>query len=140
MKLYVDPDLDIDRNKSRIIGEFCLFCADKLPIEGKFSIYLVGERKKYGIATTAAYLVGNNCCYIYSKNRAIPDVMRSIAHEMTHMMQEQIGLINGPIRDAGGFHEDQANARAGELLKRFVGEKSDRKNIYEVKRFLNQKL
>ena len=41
--------------------------------------------------------------------------MRSIAHEMTHMMQDQMGLIVGPTRDAGGFHEDQANAKAGEI-------------------------
>ena len=131
MKLYIDRDLNVNNDKIRLLGEFCLFCAEKLPIEGAFTIHLVGERKKHGIITTAAYLVGENCCYIYSKNRAIPDVMRSIAHEMTHMMQEQIGLINGPIRDAGGFHEDQANARAGELLKRFVGEKSGREVIYE---------
>ena len=57
--------------------------------------------------------------------------MRSIAHEMTHMMQDQIGLINGPIRDAGGFHEDQANSRAGELLKLFAKSKDYRKSIYE---------
>ena len=140
MKLYIDRNLGLDENKIRLAGEFCLFCAENLPIEGDFKIYMVGDRKSHGIGTTAVYEVNRNVCKIYCKNRSLVDCLRSIAHEMTHMMQEQIGLINGPIRDAGGFHEDQANARAGELLKRFVGEKSDRKNIYEVKRFLNQKL
>jgi hypothetical protein len=59
--------------------------------------------------------------------------MRSIAHEMTHMMQDQTGLINGPIRDAGGFHEDQANSRAGELIKLFAKSSPERKKIYESK-------
>jgi hypothetical protein len=47
------------------------------------------------------------------------------------MMQDELGLITGPIRDAGGFHEDQANSRAGELIKLFVKSKDDRKAIYE---------
>ena len=133
MKLYVDNNLGIENRKSRLIGEFCLFCADNLPIEGDFKIHVVGERQPYGIVTTAAYMVGLNECYIYGKNRAIPDIMRSIAHEMTHMMQEQMGLITGKIRDAGGFHEDQANARAGELLKLFAKSKPGRSLIYERK-------
>ena len=132
MKLHIAKDLDLDAHKVNLLSEFCAFCADNLPIEGDFNVHVVSNRKLGGIITTASYLVGENCCYVYSKNRALPDVMRSIAHEMTHMMQDQMGLLNhGPIRDAGGFHEDQANARAGELLKRFVSGKKERKVIYE---------
>jgi len=131
MKLYVSKDLDLDAQKINVLSEFCNYCASELPIEGDFKVHVVSDRKTHGIVTTAAYLVGENSCYIYSKNRALPDVMRSIAHEMTHMMQDQMGLINGPIRDAGGFHEDQANARAGELLKSFVCGDKKRKVIYE---------
>ena len=133
MKLFLDKNLNIDSVKSRILAEFCLFCAEKLPIEGDFTISIVSEREPHGIGTTAAYYVTENKCAVYGKNRAIPDIMRSIAHEMTHMMQDQIGLINGPIRDAGGFHEDQANARAGELLKLFVKDREDKNLIYERK-------
>tara|TARA_R110000868_G_scaffold52205_2_gene165144 strand:- start:1121 stop:1546 length:426 start_codon:yes stop_codon:yes gene_type:complete len=137
MKLYIDKNLDIDKTKQGLIAEFCVFCSDMLPIEGDFKIYVVSERKPYQIDTTAAYILNENCCYIYGKNRAVPDVMRSIAHEMTHMMQDQTGLINGPIRDAGGFHEDQANSRAGELIKLFAKSKPERKKIYESKFKLN---
>ena len=136
MKLYVEKDLDLDAHKVNLLSEFCLFCANNLPIEGECSVHIISDRKKHGCITTAAYLVGENKCYIYGKNRALPDVMRSVAHEMTHMMQDQLGLINGPIRDAGGFHEDQANARAGELLKRFVSVDKERKVIYENKMIL----
>lgn len=131
MKLYVDKKLGLSESKCKTLGEFCLFCAYDLPIEGDFSVYVVSERKPYQISTTAVYLMNDQSCYIYAKNRALPDVMRSIAHEMTHMMQHQMGLINGPVRDAGGFHEDQANARAGEILKLFVKQDPKRKSIYE---------
>ena len=58
---------------------------------------------------------------------------------MTHMMQDETGLIKSgmKIRDAGGFHEDQANARAGELIKLFAKSKLHRKEIYES---LNKKV
>tara|TARA_A100001011_G_C14312545_1_gene846351 strand:- start:2731 stop:3144 length:414 start_codon:yes stop_codon:yes gene_type:complete len=133
MKLYIDKNLNLSPDKAKLAGEFTLFCAKKLPIENEFKVYLVAERKSHGITTTAVYEVDNNCCRIYAKNRALADILRSVAHEMTHMMQDELGLINGHVRDAGGFHEDQANARAGELLKLFAKSKEGRRAIYEGK-------
>jgi len=130
MKLYIDKNLYLDSNKVNLIGEFCAFCADQLPITGNFEIYITSDRKSHGITTTAAYEVKNNVCRVYGKNRALVDICRSIAHEMTHMMQDETGLLTGHIQDAGGFHEDQANARAGEIIKRFAKSKPYRKMIY----------
>ena len=138
MKLYVDKKLELTPENIKLASDFTLFCSENLPIEGNFKIYLVSDRNKHGIATTALYEVGNNCCRIYAKNRALADVLRSVAHEMTHMMQDEMGLIKGPIRDAGGFHEDQANARAGELIKLFAKSKKGRKAIYESKQSSKQ--
>ena len=131
MKLHVDEDLKYSPEQMKLAGEFILFCADSLPIEGDFEVHLVNSREPHGITTTALYEVGNNCCKVYCKNRALADVLRSVAHEMTHMMQDQIGILKGNIRDAGGFHEDQANAKAGELIKLFVKIKPTNKMIYE---------
>ena len=139
MKLYIDKNLKYSPKKVNLTCEFILFCAEQLPIEGSFEVYLVCNRRLHGIKTTAVYHVGNNVCKIYAKNRALADVLRSVAHEMTHMMQDETGLINGPIRDAGGFHEDQANALAGELIKLFAKSKKYRKQIYESKRLKNLK-
>ena len=132
MKLYIDKKLSINQSQKILLGKFCIFCAEVLPIEGDFEIYIVSNRKPYKISTTASYILNQNCCYIYGKNRALPDIMRSVAHEMTHMMQDQTGLLVGKIRDAGGFHEDQANSRAGELLKLFVNKNPGHKKVYEV--------
>ena len=133
-KLYIDKNLQqFDEHKATLTGDFCNFCADHLPIENDFEVYVVSDREPHGISTTAAYHVGNNKCVIYGRNRALVDILRSIAHEMTHMMQDEMGLIRGHIQDAGGFHEDQANARAGELIKRFAKSHDERKAIYENK-------
>ena len=132
MKMYVDQGLHYKPEQMKLAGEFILFCADSLPIEGEFEVHLVNSRESHGITTTALYEVGNNCCKVYCKNRALADVLRSVAHEMTHMMQDQIGILKGNIRDAGGFHEDQANSKAGELIKLFAKSNPDRKLIYET--------
>jgi hypothetical protein len=137
MKLYIGKNLGLTPEKIKMAGEFTLFCAEHLPIEEDFEVYLVSQREPHSISTTAVYEVGNNCCKIYAKNRSLPDILRSVAHEMTHMMQDEMGLINGPIRDAGGFHEDQANAKAGELLKLFAKSKKHRKSIYESFKLIN---
>jgi len=137
MKLYVDKKLNIQPEKVRLMGEFCYFCAQHLPITGNFKVYVTSDRKNSNISTTALYEVNNNVCRVYGKNRALVDICRSIAHEMTHMMQDEMGLLKGHIQDAGGFHEDQANARAGELIKRFAKSKEGRRGIYESSRAFN---
>jgi len=131
MKLHIDKNLNLTEDQVNLASEFCVFCADHLKIEPPYTIYMVADRSGHGITTTALYELGNNCCRVYCKNRSLADCLRSIAHEMTHMMQDQFGLIKGPIRDAGGFHEDQANAKAGEILKLFAKSRPERKMIYE---------
>ena len=133
-KLFVSEELNLSPDKLKLMGDFINFCADRLPIENGFKIKIVSQREPHGITTTAAYKVSQNECTIYGGSRALVDVLRSIAHEMTHMMQDEQGLIVGPIQDAGGFHEDQANAKAGELIKLFAKSSPERRGIYERKR------
>tara|TARA_R100001163_G_C5011178_1_gene157039 strand:- start:475 stop:774 length:300 start_codon:yes stop_codon:yes gene_type:complete len=92
---------------------------------------VVDKREDYGISTTAAYDPGNGKIYVYAKRRALVDLLRSIAHEMTHMRQDEQGLIKGPIQDIGGFHEDQANAKAGQIIKLYARDREGGKQIYE---------
>jgi hypothetical protein len=129
-KLFISQDLEIEPEKVLLIGDFIVFCCDALPVRGDCKVYIVSNRDLYSITTTAAYLVGEGEIRVYGKNRAVADVMRSIAHEMTHMMQDEQNLLHGNIRDAGGFHEDQANAKAGELIKLYA-KKPGRRKIYE---------
>ena len=133
-KLLISDQLSLDPNQIRLLGEFVVFCEKSLPIKNGYTIKVVANRDQHNIETTAAYMVGGNECRVYGVNRALVDVLRSIAHEMVHMMQDEQGLITGPVQDAGGFHEDQANAKAGELIKLFAKSSPERRGIYERKR------
>jgi len=56
---------------------------------------------------------------INAKNRALVDVMRSIAHEMVHHKQFEQGRLEVKPPDIGGEIEDEANAKAGQYIKMF---------------------
>jgi len=133
----IDPDLErLGKNKI-LIDDFCNFCADNLKISEPVNIKLVSNRGKNNITTTAYYDPTSHDIVIYGKNRAIVDVCRSIAHEMTHMSQMLEDRIEFPVQDAGGQIEDEANARAGEIVKLFAKSDDKRKEIYERKYYNN---
>lgn len=119
-KFYIDKSLEMSPEDIRTIALFCKDCTKDLSINSDFSIKVVFDKKAHGIKTTAYYNPENHNICVLGKGRHVLDICRSIAHEMTHMMQHDRGLITGPIKDVGGFHEDQANAKAGEIVKRFI--------------------
>lgn len=131
--VYFDKSLEYDKQKKEIICDFVKFCCNCLEMNDKsFDVHVKGVRGgSEPIVTTAAYDPNTKKCYVYGKNRATVDICRSIAHEMTHMMQDFNGDLVGLIKDVGGFHEDQANAKAGEIIKRFAYSNKDRMRIYE---------
>ena len=130
-KLFISKSLNLPEDKVLLIGDFCNYCASELPIDGDFQIFVVDDRDSHNIQTTAYYNIGGGIIKVYGKNRAVVDILRSVAHELTHMMQDENEMLSGPIRDAGGPIEDEANARAGELIKLYAKSHPKRKRIYE---------
>jgi hypothetical protein len=131
-KLFISKSLNIPRDKTLLVGDFCNYCASSLPINGSFEIHIVSDRDLHNIKTTAHYNTGRGIITVYGKNRALVDILRSVAHELTHMMQDENNMLNGVIQDAGGPIEDEANARAGELIKLYAKSHPIRKRIYEA--------
>tara|TARA_A100001015_G_C14869405_1_gene663697 strand:- start:297 stop:773 length:477 start_codon:yes stop_codon:yes gene_type:complete len=115
-----------------LIYEFCNYTCDELGIDRDLiDISIVDNRDQSGIRTTAFYNPQNHKIAVYGKDRAVVDICRSIAHELTHMQQMIENRIDFPVQDVGGKIEDEANARAGEIIKSFAQSKDDRKRIYE---------
>ena len=134
ISLNIDPELVRCLKMSDLIVEFCNYTADFLGIDRNLvKIDIVNNRKKSGVRTTAYYNPNNHEIVVYGKNRAVVDVCRSIAHEMTHMSQMLENRIKFPVQDAGGMIEDEANAKAGEIVKLFAKSDSSRSRIYESK-------
>ena len=128
--VYIDPELKYNQEKKYLTHKFINFCIDELEITGKFKTKIVSEREKYGIKTTAYYRDNVKELVVYGKNRMLGDVFRSIAHELTHKKQYEDNKVKHPVQDVGGDIEDEANAKAGAIIKRFIKYDEDGSKVF----------
>lgn len=111
----------LDRNSEdqiNLLNEFIKFAADILQIKQPKVIL---QYNREGLKTTAAYSDGK--IHIYANERAIVDIMRSLAHEMTHLKQDVEKRLekkdHAANNTAGSPIENEANAKAGEIIRKF---------------------
>jgi|688.fasta_scaffold523774_1 hypothetical protein len=130
-KLIISKGIDMEPHKQEVLAKFCVYCMDCLGMDTDVhtTIYIESDRGENGIKTTAFYNPANDDVKVYGKNRALADICRSVAHELVHMSQRVRGLLGRPTKDIGGFHEDEANAVAGQIIKMFARDVS--RDIYE---------
>jgi len=107
--------------KVEIIKNFINFVCNRLDLDEPVEIYLHKGRDEY-IATTASYVPDENSNHIRCTGRALVDILRSIAHELTHNRQREIKSyeIGEEVPTIGGWIEDEANAKAGIMIKDFA--------------------
>ena len=102
-----------------LMSKFIDFVISYLDITTPLHINLTRDRTD--ITTTAYYDPMNMYTRIYIKDRAIMDVMRSLAHEMVHHKQNERGDLTGTEADGadGSPLENEANSVAGEIIRVF---------------------
>ena len=61
----------------------------------------------------------NDKIWLYVKNRNMADLMRTLAHELVHRKQAEDGRIDMNSGNTGSEIENEANAQAGVLLRKF---------------------
>ena len=107
------------------LEKFVDFVKRELNIENDVNIRY--QTDKDGIKTTAVYKYQDGGdeefeqseVRVYTKERALQDIMRSVAHELVHHQQNERGDLEGKVSNVGGPIEDEANAVAGKLLKKY---------------------
>jgi hypothetical protein len=129
MKIRIHSGLDHITDRADLLRDFVVFVCKDLQCT-PCPIDIVNGRKRSGLKTTAQYDPNNHHVMVNAKNRHFGDVLRSIAHELVHHKQNLNGELDTPVQDVGGDIEDEANARAGELLKSFAYQKGPER-IYE---------
>ncbi len=132
------PAPEQKKSKAQIIGEFIKFAKDRLSLNRlPFQIKLIKDNE---FATTfksyGGYDPNTDEIYVYVSNRSMPDILRTLAHELVHLKQRQDGVIGG-VEDGetGSDVENEANAAAGILLRDF-GRRNG--HIYESKQMINE--
>lgn len=122
----------MDRYKISIIVDFINFCKDSLQLNEDPSIYFtedrdwVLQRRSFG-----EYNTSKRSVTVYVKNRNTADIIRTLAHEMIHHKQQELGRIQRGSGKAGSDIENEANSLAGVLLREY-GKMNEL--IYEMKK------
>lgn len=116
--------LEMDLKDKTCIAEvkrFAIHCIKELGIKGPVRLILAA--KQTGMPTAGYFDVGGRTVFAAVKNRAMADIMRTIAHELTHCKQLEDG-VDFPDDDEGlQPYEDIANQKSG-FLVRFYGRKN----------------
>jgi Zn-dependent peptidase ImmA (M78 family) len=132
-KLHIDDSLNFTEQHKETTKEFLNFCCEELNLTGSFTCKIVFDRKSNGIKTTAYYMDSDKLVMVYGKNRMLGDILRSVAHELVHKKQHEENRIEYPVQDVGGEIEDEANAVAGVIVKKFIKTHKLGENLFEGK-------
>jgi len=117
---------DISKEQEKLITSFINFLEKELPLEEDLKVQFMNKRT--GTMTTGSR-TNNHRLKIYIKDRLNRDILRTVAHEWTHEHQRTV-LGRSKGKDIGGKNEDEANAKSGELVKKF--EKNNKKEMPRI--------
>jgi hypothetical protein len=113
----------VDKSTLPACNEFVSFCKDFLKLKSKPKITFI--RKLDGHHTTGGYHPSDRKITIYVQDRALVDVLRSIAHELVHQKQHEDDRLNISSGETGSPEENEANALAGILMRHFQKKNRD---------------
>jgi len=113
-KLFIEPQ------RKAVLAKFIEFCANSLALKEDYVGNIVASRHEYGIETTAVSFFDKRTFFVYAKGRSFADILRSIAHELTHMTQHESGAPMKHRLRYSSEYEDDANSTAGAILNAFV--------------------
>ena len=116
MKYTKESLNEVAMNKDNV-QEFIKFAKSALQLKEKVSVKLLTHRHEN--MTAACYDPNTNEISIYTKGRAFADVCRSLAHEMVHQKQNELGILEADSGQTGSDIENEANACAGIIMRNF---------------------
>jgi hypothetical protein len=112
-----------DKNKTKL-DEFVKFVKKQLDLKSVPTIVIKSNRDDLKTTANYDYTKENKVVKVYGKNRALVDIMRSVAHELVHHKQFEQGRLEVQPPDIGGEIEDEANSKAGQYIKMYAKEDS----------------
>ena len=114
----------MDQNKLSILKDFLAFCKAELNIQTLPKISLVKDRSFVEqFRSFGEYNPQTNTVKVVVLNRNLADICRSLAHELCHHRQNELGLLYNDAGETGTDIENDANAMAG-IIMRDYGKKN----------------
>jgi hypothetical protein len=112
----------ISESKENSINHFVEYATKKLKLSETPKITLLSGRE-YSEAKTSlgGYNPMSKEIYVAIEGRLTADILRTLAHEMVHRKQDELGLVKDEVKDGatGSPIENQAHAVAGILMRNY---------------------
>ena len=107
-------------DEAAVVRDFAQFCVDNLRLETPIKLRLKkdpawSERNK----TFGRYNGETSELEVSIAGRHLMDVLRTIAHELTHQRQHEREEVPAEAGETGSAWENEANARAGILMREY---------------------
>ena len=127
---FIDKTLSLVESvdKDSLFEKFMAYACNELQIQNPptFEVrYEYGEDQP----SFGAYVPSKHHISVNPSNRNIVDVLRTLAHELVHAKQNEMGLLQPDSGETGSEHENDANAIAGILMRDYGKQNPDIYNI-----------
>ena len=122
----IDPKLNnFGVNKVYTLRNFIKYCIKFLQIKGDYFQINLRNGKDEHLETLASYGYSQNNdepdnIYLRAGGRHIVDIMRSLAHELTHKRQNERGELTDDSGVTGSEQENEANSFAGVIMRNYT--------------------
>lgn len=110
--------MQMHQMKLDTIKHFVGYCKKELNIQSLPKIKLIGDKSFVSeFRSFGEYNPGLAQVRVFYLGRNLADVCRSLAHELVHHRQEELGMIQDNSGETGTEIENEANALAGILMR-----------------------
>jgi phosphopantetheine adenylyltransferase len=113
---------NISESKQQSIQNFIEYATKRLKLQETPMVNLVGGREFAEVKTSlGGYNPDDKTIYVATEGRLTADILRTLAHEMVHRKQDEMGLVRNAESDGadGSPIENQAHAVAGILMREY---------------------
>ncbi len=113
---------NLSETKQQSIQHFVEFATKRLKLKETPKVNLVGGREFAEIKTSlGGFDPLTKEIFVATENRLTADILRTLAHEMVHRKQDEMGLVRNAETDGadGSPIENQAHAVAGILMREY---------------------
>ena len=115
---------DVECDLEQEVEKFVDWAAKKLNLQTTPKIELsMDTEEAQNNHHTGGHTVGDSKVWVYAKNRNLVDILRTVAHELTHVRQGELNMIKPGSSYPGSPIELLADMVAGKLIK-IYGEKN----------------
>ena len=128
----------MDQNNLSTLKHFIAFCKKELNMQTLPKISLIKDKsfveqnRSYG-----EYNPQTNALKVFVTGRNLADICRSLAHELCHHRQNELGMIYDEAGNTGTDIENDANAMAG-IIMRDYGKLNVK--VYDLDKQLNEEI